>query len=125
MPLRPAPKPVTDPASASDLARQLYADASGVFFWMQRLRPYICPFERLVAELDGVEEVLDVGCGAGLLLGLWACGGKARRGVGFDSSRPAIEAANRMRPRAAQLGATADLTFLHVTRAQAWPEGQF
>jgi 2-polyprenyl-3-methyl-5-hydroxy-6-metoxy-1,4-benzoquinol methylase len=68
--------------------------------------------DRLVTVLEGVKELLDVGCGAGLLLGLRACAGPARRGVGFDSSRLAIEAANQIKPRAARLGSQADLTFL-------------
>jgi 2-polyprenyl-3-methyl-5-hydroxy-6-metoxy-1,4-benzoquinol methylase len=111
--------------SVGSLARQLYVDSSAVFFWMQRLRPYICPFDRLVTVLETVEELLDVGCGAGLLLGLWACAGTARRGIGFDSSRLAIEAANQMRPRAARLGSQADLTFFCIAPGNPWPEGQF
>jgi 2-polyprenyl-3-methyl-5-hydroxy-6-metoxy-1,4-benzoquinol methylase len=120
-----APQRVATPRDASNLARKLYAGSSGVFFWMQRLRPHICPFDRMVTLLEGVEEILDVGCGAGLLLGLWSCSGRARRGVGFDASRPAIEAANLMKPRATALGSRADLAFQCIAPGRPWPNGQF
>ena len=92
---------------------------------MQHWRPYICPFEKLVPYVPDGACVLDVGCGAGLLLSLLAGIGRAFEGVGFDVSQDAIDTAKRMAGRAACLTPLARLTFQQLNFDAAWPAGEF
>ena len=89
---------------------------------LQRWRPWICPFAEIIAEVPPGSRVLDVGCGAGLLLGLLARSGRLASGVGFDASGAAIAAAQRMKE---VLGDRAELEFTRRDAAVAWPEGRF
>ena len=66
---------------------------------LQRLRPRICPFEELIVRVPSASRVLDVGCGAGLFLGLLARSGKLESALGCDMSRAAITIAETMRKR--------------------------
>ena len=84
--------------SVRDLRRvafKVYVDASPFRRWMQALRPYICPFDELVAMVPVRARVLDVGCGAGLFLVLLDATGRVESGYGFDASGLAIRAARR------------------------------
>lgn len=91
----------------------------------QPLRPYICPFEALLPLVPHNASVLDVGCGAGLFLGLLAAEGRIRCGIGFDSAGAAIATARRMGARLRREGAAAALEFLHRDAAERWPDGEF
>ncbi len=88
----------------------------------QRLRPHICPFDALVERVPEGARVLDVGCGAGLFLGLLAMSGRLHEGVGFDADDAAIARAEAM-AKAAGLQATLDLRAIGVDAP--WPEGPF
>jgi len=92
-------RPEWAPASLSEMARQLYADASLSIRWMQTYRPYICPFEELMPHVPHGSVVLDVGCGAGLFLGLLQACHLISGGFGLDRSAPAIGAAEAMSAR--------------------------
>lgn len=89
---------------------------------MQYGRPYICPFERIVALVPEGATVLDAGCGDGLLLGLLATFGRLRRGIGFDASRAAIATANAMRGR---LPHPDRLAFEYRDAGAPWPAGAY
>ena len=102
-------------------ARTLYPDGDLVSR-SQRLRQLICPFEPLVEAVPEDSTVLDIGCGAGLLLGLLASTGRITRGVGFDADAGAIRAANAM----AELAGLADIVaFHHVGVDDDWPSDSF
>jgi 2-polyprenyl-3-methyl-5-hydroxy-6-metoxy-1,4-benzoquinol methylase len=79
---------------------------------MQHYRPYICPFERLLPHIPQRATVLDIGCGSGLLLALAASSGLDIRGVGVDTSEPAIAIAQLLGLRGVEF-------------QQSWPEGLF
>ena len=87
------------PAVLSAHARRLYGDAGVLHRAMASYRPYICPFNRLLASVPMGSRVLDVGCGRGLFLGLLALTGRIRAGIGFDTSAPAIAEARAMAQR--------------------------
>lgn len=108
-------------ADVLSYARELYAEGPFIFRNMQRLRPYICPFEPLIEAVPADSRVLDVGCGAGLFLGLLAKAGRLREGCGFDLSAPAVLSANAMKQR---LG-DERLHFERVDADAPWPEGPF
>lgn len=91
----------------------------------QQYRPYICPFEELLPLVPRNSSILDVGCGAGLFLGLLAAEGRIRAGLGFDSAARAIATARQMSERLRRSGATATLEFLHRDASERWPEGEF
>jgi 2-polyprenyl-3-methyl-5-hydroxy-6-metoxy-1,4-benzoquinol methylase len=103
-------------------ARDLYRSAPARARVLQGLRPYICPFEDLIRWLPHDGRLLDVGCGAGLFLGL---GGLARPGVtglGFDADAQAVAAAQGMAGRHFPEGRIA---FRHSAVGDPWPEGPF
>jgi SAM-dependent methyltransferase len=104
------------------VARDLYRSAPARARTLQGLRPYICPFEDLIRWFPSSGRVLDVGCGAGLFLGL---GGRARpdvTGVGFDADAQAIAAAQGMAKRHFSDGRIA---FRHSAVGDPWPTGPF
>lgn len=92
---------------------------------MMHHRLVICPFECLIPHVPPGASVLDAGCGAGLFLALLAATVPNISGVGFDSSRPAIDAAVRMTERFQALGLPANLRFVRLDAAASWPEGLF
>jgi 2-polyprenyl-3-methyl-5-hydroxy-6-metoxy-1,4-benzoquinol methylase len=101
-------------------ARQLFSESSLVST-VQRYRPYICPFAELIDQVPSGSNVLDIGCGAGLYLGLLASLGRIRGGVGFDSSPSAIASARSMSQKLAPIR----LDFRHLGVDETWPEGEF
>src|ERR1035438_8838493 len=109
----------------SAIARTLYTEGPFLLRTLQHWRPYICPFENLVGHVQDGSRVLDIGCGAGLLLGLVAGIGREFEGVGFDVSQPAIDVARSMVKRAALIAPKAKLTFECLQIEDAWPEGKF
>lgn len=109
----------------SKTASALFIDGSLVLRLMQRYRPHICPFEQFISIVPTDSDVLDVGCGGGLFLGLLAAYGRVSTGVGFDSSVTAIEVAKKMALRATQYLGSPSLEFQHRDAADGMPSGQF
>lgn len=105
-------------------AKRLYASASWGTRAKQAMRPYICPFTRLLEFIPPGSRVLDIGCGAGLLLALAADSRDLGPSVGFDSSGPAIAVAELAATRLAAAGKTAP-TFVHLDVRDPWPAGTF
>ena len=108
--------------SVAAMAQRLYRAAPPVARTLQSLRPYICPFDDLLDQIPDDAHVLDVGCGAGLLLGLVAQTYPHASGIGFDSSGHAILAAQTM---AANNGFAGRIRFEHRAVGDAWPTGPF
>ncbi|HVU63096.1 MAG TPA: class I SAM-dependent methyltransferase [Phycisphaerales bacterium] len=115
----------------SRAAREMLVSGPAVAVRLQHLRPYICPFEKIMAHVPRGSRVLDVGCGRGLLLGLLQraglldrSAGAARASVGFDLARSSV-ASGRMLAR--RTGAMRHLRFEHRDAAHTWPggDGQF
>jgi SAM-dependent methyltransferase len=90
-------------AECAAAARLLYPTGPLFLAKMQHLRPYICPFDVLIEFVPDQARMLDVGCGAGLFLGLSATFRKGISGVGIDVSAQALEAARRMAETPASL----------------------
>jgi len=107
------------------LARQLYVGGSYLIRKRMHHRIRFCPFESLVEHVAPNSSVLDVGCGAGLFLGLLAGSTPGIAGVGFDSSFPAIDAAVRMTGQAKSLGLDADLRFIRLDATDPFPNQLF
>ena len=109
----------------AELSRQLFVGPPLVRRKLQHYRPYLCPFDRLFQHVAPSARVLDVGCGSGLFLGLLAAVGKGIRGIGFDSSAPAIAAASKMATRVGPAGADSTLEFVRLDVNDPWPAGEF
>ncbi len=120
-----SPSATGDPTQRDvvERARALYPERRDSIAARQRLRPGICPFERLISCVPPGSSVLDVGCGGGLFLGLLATFGRISHGVGFDASGAAIERAREMSERI-ESGAPA-LRFERLDVEAPWPEGVF
>jgi 2-polyprenyl-3-methyl-5-hydroxy-6-metoxy-1,4-benzoquinol methylase len=101
-------------------AKRLFSDSS-LTSTVQRYRPFICPFAELIEPVPGGSNVLDIGCGAGLYLGLLASLGRIREGIGFDASPSAIAAAQRMSQKVVPVR----LDFRHLGVDEKWPDGRF
>lgn len=109
----------------SQLARRLYVHKPRLIHQMTHLRVGICPFDLLIPHVKPDSTVLDAGCGAGLFLALLAGTLSGVRGLGFDSSRSAIEAAARMASHAGKLGLQAELRFVQLDGTREWPPGVY
>jgi SAM-dependent methyltransferase len=103
------------------MAFRAYRHAPPVLRSLQALRPSICPIEALLAHIPPGSRVLDIGCGAGLLLLAGASSGRIAGGYGVDINANALAAA---RSALAQLGKGADITF-KVATMQDLPAGPF
>jgi len=112
------------PSDLSGTARSLYKAGSWPLRALQRWRPYICPFEELLALIPPGSNVLDVGCGGGLLLFLLTAYDPGARGTGIDVSPSSIGFAQRT-----LLVHSSDLlkrlSFLHLDATKPWPVGTF
>lgn len=104
------------------LAADLYPGRTSLIESLNRLRPRIMPADLLIEAVPEGARILDVGCGAGLFLGLLAASGRTATGIGFDMSENAIALAERMRAR---LPEGHDMRFLHLSVDDPWPEGPF
>ena len=102
-------------------AAKLYKRGSGLRRWMVRSRPRICPFHVLVDCVPRGSSLLDVGCGAGLLLNVLAYRSQISSGIGFDASFEAIEMA---RGASNEIGGERRATFLHLRRVEALPKSR-
>ena len=108
-------------AEIARMAFQAYRDAPPVLRSLQALRPSICPIERLLREIPPGSRVLDVGCGAGLLLLAGASSGRVASGYGVDISERALQAA---RCALAQIGKATAITFQSAAVGEL-PAGPF
>ena len=109
----------------SRIARTMYTRGPILLRTLQHYRPYICPFERLIGHIPDGARVLDVGCGAGLLLSLAAGLGREFEGLGFDVSPMAIELAQTMSKDATAIRPKARLAFERLDVDAPWPAGTF
>ena len=85
---------------------------------VQILRPLICPFGPII----DAAKLLDVGCGAGLFIGLITTYRSDIHATGFDVSKAAINLAKQMQ---AAHSAKNRIAFNHQSVASAWPESNF
>lgn len=127
--LNVAERPITADAVAQ-AARALFAGEPGFRARLQEWRPQICPIEQVVAQVPLHSRVLDVGCGAGLVLGTLAMLRPLAAGVGIDASAEAIGRAQRMAERIPRLEAMSGrsrppLEFVVSARIADWPADLF
>jgi 2-polyprenyl-3-methyl-5-hydroxy-6-metoxy-1,4-benzoquinol methylase len=114
---------VVTPLALSRIAKTSFQRGPTLLRRLQHYRPYICPFGELIGLVPRGSSVLDVGCGGGLWLALLRETGRISRGVGFDSSKHAIELARGIEASASPGAA---LLEFHELPAQAeWPTGPF
>ncbi|AQH02986.1 hypothetical protein A9R05_29375 [Burkholderia sp. KK1] len=120
------PIPLVDAAATPAQLRRFfsaaYCDTPAPLRWLGALRPYVCPYDKLLQFIPDGADVLDVGCGAGSLLALLAATKKIRRGVGCDVAEPPLASA---RAAARRIGAQDVLAFQHVRSIAEAPEGPF
>ena len=110
---------------ATDISRQvrqIYTTGS----WARRMmvygRPYICPFEELIAEVPQGSTVLDVGCGDGLFLNTLSHLQKISAGLAFDTNSVAIASAQTAKKN---IQNPHGLEFMEWSIRQQWPKGDF
>jgi cyclopropane fatty-acyl-phospholipid synthase-like methyltransferase len=90
-----------DATDVANSAKELYASEPRMLVRLaQTYRPAIAPLEHLVSQVPRGSRVLDVGCGAGLVLLLLAKHREISTGFGFDVSDTAIESAREATRRA-------------------------
>ena len=118
-------QPEHTPRDLAACARELFVNGPIVRRKFQHFRPYICPFERLMRHVPPGSTVLDIGCGAGLFLGLLSYNEYRIRGVGCDPSQTAIEAAQQMALQAKSARPTSDLCFSVIKQDRDIPMGPF
>lgn len=104
------------------LAAELFPGRRNLIESLNRLRPRIMPVDQLIEAVPCGARVLDIGCGAGLFLGLLVASGRTQDGIGFDTSADAISLAKRMQTR---LPPGHRIRFEQLSVEEPWPEGQF
>jgi len=104
------------------IARSLYEGERWGAWLRQTYRPYICPFDIVVAAVPQNSRVFDVGCGEGLFLGLLAKAERISYGLGVDVSASSIAGAEAMAGRA---DLTQQVQFCHVSGEVDWPTELF
>ena len=107
------------------VARRLYVGGSPIARLIQHHRHRIAPVAELVQAVPAGSNVLDVGCGGGLLLCCLAAAGRLRDGLGFDSSEVAIAAAQGAAARLASEPGTVVPRFECRPVQAGLPEGAF
>ena len=103
----------------SQIARRICRDQRGAGKLLQIYRPFICPFEEILPHMPSDADVLDVGCGGGLFLGLAAEAGSLKTGLGFDSNKAVIDLARNLKIE------TGSVAFEHLDVEAPWPDGPF
>ncbi|MGA2796704.1 MAG: class I SAM-dependent methyltransferase [Thermoguttaceae bacterium] len=83
------------PRDVLGVIQRTYPEERGLAWVITRLRPWICPFEEVLARIPTNSSVLDVGCGIGIMTVLAANLAGAQRCLGVDVSEKAISAARR------------------------------
>lgn len=116
-----SPSPSPSRAAVATMAKALFADEPGWRARVQSMRPAICPFERVLPWIPANANVLDIGCGAGLVLGLLARSGRVAHAVGIDADANALQRALRMAKRVLPTR----LEFRHTTSTVDWPTTLF
>jgi SAM-dependent methyltransferase len=109
-----------DRAACLAAAGRLYRTGPPLLRRLQHHRPRVCPFELLIPHVPPGSHVLDVGCGAGLFLGLLDEAGRLAAGFGVEVSAPAVALARRL-PGVAR----GRLAFTLATPADPLPAGPF
>jgi 2-polyprenyl-3-methyl-5-hydroxy-6-metoxy-1,4-benzoquinol methylase len=109
-------------ADISRLTRDIYKEGS----WARRLmvygRPYICPFEELVARVPQGSTILDIGCGDGLFLHILGQIGRISEGLGFDNNSAAVATARSAKNDGNRSGR---IQFREWSIGNDWPKGEF
>ncbi len=103
------------------MAKALFAEEPGWRARLQSVRPVICPFDRVLQCIPANANVLDIGCGAGLVLGLLARSGRIANAVGIDADANALQSALRMAKRVLPT----HLEFRHTGSTVDWPTTLF
>jgi len=111
------------PSELSRRARAIYREGSWAARSLQRYRPWICPFDRMLPLIPPNTTVLDVGCGGGLFLFLLATSEVTITGTGVDVSHASIRFAQENRNHEPSLQRRLDFQVLDATRP--WPFGKF
>ena len=110
------------PRDISRSAREIYTDGSWPRKMMVYGRPYICPFDELIARTPQGSTVLDVGCGDGLFLNILGNLQRISGGLGFDNNRDAIATAQAARINIVD---SSGIEFREWSIGDKWPEGEF
>ncbi len=110
---------MTGARDISRLAWSHYCGAPLSIRLLMTLRPRICPLDVVAEAVPRQSRVLDVGCGAGLLLHWLASARGLAGGVGVDTSPKMIAAA------AADVAEAGVLRFECQGPEEPWPAGPF
>lgn len=101
-----------------------YRDANLLTRLLVAARPRICSIEPILAWVPEDSDILDIGCGVGLLSMYLATMVKARRISGFDTNASAVAAANAAAARVRNATAV-NMSFSTARDFSEWPTGLF
>jgi 2-polyprenyl-3-methyl-5-hydroxy-6-metoxy-1,4-benzoquinol methylase len=119
--------PATPPLDVPAMARKAYRRAPWFRRFLQVHRDQICPLGAVIQRVPPGSSVLDIGCGAGLLILGLAVTGRASSAVGVDTSASAIAVATKAAQSLPELGVASGerFQFRCVKSMEDWPGGPF
>jgi 2-polyprenyl-3-methyl-5-hydroxy-6-metoxy-1,4-benzoquinol methylase len=101
-----------------------YQDANLLTRLLVATRPLICPIEPILALVPEDADILDIGCGVGLLSINLATMLNPKRIAGFDTNANAVAVAKAAATRVRNI-TDADITFFTARDFSEWPTDLF
>ena len=86
-----------------DLNSLIYSEVPTIARLLQVWRPSICPIEPIIKSVPRNADVLDFGCGRGMLLLNLVASGRIKSGVGVEISEELVSQANSAKKQMEQL----------------------
>ncbi|MDJ0532711.1 MAG: class I SAM-dependent methyltransferase [Xenococcaceae cyanobacterium MO_207.B15] len=109
----------------SRLVWHLYCDAPTLTRLLALARTFICPMQRLLAEVPKGSTLLDIGCGKGIFLLLLATNNQMSSAMGIDPDGKALHIAKKAMAKVANQSEKVNINFIPGSSPEDWPQDTY
>lgn len=109
----------------SRLVWHFYFDAPTLTRLLVLARTFICPMQRLLAEVPKESTLLDIGCGRGVFLLLLATNNLLKSSVGIDPDGQALEIAKKTMAKIGNRSGKININFIRGSSPEDWPQDTY